>query len=417
MPRFEYRALRPTGTEIAGELIAADERDAAARLQAGGSYPIEITQPSGHRFARHGLGRHGLGRHGLGRHLAAGGRRLAPRELILFTRQLAALIGAGVALDRALGLIGAARGREAGRRLAVELLAAVTRGESLSFACRSHPGLPPHYPMMIAAGEARGDLGAALERLAQVLERSRATSRALIDALIYPASVLVVAVVSIAFLLGFVVPRFEVLLTSVAHEPPLAMRVLLALSTAFQTLALPGAVVVLGLIGLFAVRYRDAGFRLAVHKRLLGVPGLGPLIGKIETERMFYFLGNLVSAGVDLPAALAATRAAMTSEAFRAGLLLTEQGIERGDGIAAAFAASLVLPEVAGELVHIGEETGDLAAMLLKAGDILRRESEATSVELIAIVTPISIVLLGLLIGAVAAAILGTVMEVYDFAL
>jgi general secretion pathway protein F len=208
-----------------------------------------------------------------------------------------------------------------------------------------------------------------------------------------------------------------VLLTSVAHEPPLAMRVLLALSTAFQTLALPGAVVVLGLIGLFAVRYRDAGFRLAVHKRLLGVPGLGPLIGKIETERMFYFLGNLVSAGVDLPAALAATRAAMTSEAFRAGLLLTEQGIERGDGIAAAFAASLVLPEVAGELVHIGEETGDLAAMLLKAGDILRQESEATSVELIAIVTPISIVLLGLLIGAVAAAILGTVMEVYDFAL
>jgi general secretion pathway protein F len=408
MPRFEYRALRPTGTEIAGELIAADERDAAARLQAAGSYPIEITQPAGRRR---------LARHHLARHWARGGRRLAARELILFTRQLAALIGAGVALDRALGLIGAARGREAGRRLAVELLAAVNRGESLSYACRSHPGLPRHYAMIIAAGEARGDLGAALERLAQVVERSRATSRALIDALIYPASVLVVAVVSISFLLGFVVPRFEVLLTSVEREPPLAMRILLALSTAFQTLALPGAVIVLGLIGLFAARYRDAGFRLAVHRRLLGVPGLGPLIGKIETERMFYLLGNLVSAGVALPAALAATRAAMTSEAFRAGLLLTEQGIERGDGIATAFAASLVLPEVAGELVHIGEETGDLAAMLLKAGDILRREFEATSVELIAIVTPISIVLLGLLIGAVAAAILSTVMEVYDLAL
>jgi general secretion pathway protein F len=132
---------------------------------------------------------------------------------------------------------------------------------------------------------------------------------------------------------------------------------------------------------------------------------------------MFYLLGNLASAGVALPAALAATRAAMTSEAFRAGLLLTEQGIERGDGIATAFAASLVLPEVAGELVHIGAETGDLAAMLLKAGEILRQEFEATSVELVAIVTPVSIVLLGLLIGTVAAAILGTVMEVYDLAL
>jgi general secretion pathway protein F len=403
MPRFEYRALRPTGTEISGELVAADECDAAARLQALGSYPIEITAASGRRL--------------IARRLAKGGGRLAARELILFTRQLAALIGAGVALDRALGLIGGARGRAAGRRLARELLAAVNRGESLSHACRSHPGMPRHYAMIIAAGEARGDIAAALERLAQVLERSRATSRALLDALIYPASVLVVACVSISFLLGFVLPRFEVLLTSVQHEPPFAMRVLLALSAAFQHLALPGVIVSLGVIGLFAVRYRDPGFRLAFHRRLLGLPGLGSLIGKLEAERLFYLLGNLVSAGVELPAALAATRAAMTSEAFRAGVALTEQGIERGDGIATAFAASGILPEVAGELVHIGAETGDLASMLLKAGDILRQEFEATSVELIAVVTPISIVLLGLLIGTVAVAILGTVMEVYDLAL
>jgi general secretion pathway protein F len=192
---------------------------------------------------------------------------------------------------------------------------------------------------------------------------------------------------------------------------------LLMTSAAFQYLALPGLIIALGIIGLFAVRYRDPGFRLAFHRRLLGLPGLGPLIGKLEAERMFYLLGNLVSAGVALPAALAATRAALTSEAFRAGLQLTEQGIERGDGIATAFAASLVMPVVAGELVRIGAETGDLASMLLKAGDILRQEFAATSVELIAIVTPVSIVLLGLLIGGVAAAILGTVMEVYDLAL
>ena len=192
MPRFEYRALRPTVAEIAGELIAAAARDAAARLQAAGSYPIEITAPAGRgRIA---------GFH-LARRWERGGRRLAARELILFTRQLAALIGAGVALDRALGLIEAARGREAGRRLAVELLAAVNRGESLSHACRSHLGLPRHYAMIIAAGEARGDPGAALERLARALERSRAPPRALIDPLIYPASALVVALVSISFLL------------------------------------------------------------------------------------------------------------------------------------------------------------------------------------------------------------------------
>jgi general secretion pathway protein F len=403
VPRFRYRALRPTGGEIAGELLAADERDAATRLQAQGSYPIEITAPDGR-------GPPAL-------RLARNAGRLPPRELILFTRQLAALVGAGVPLDRALSLIGSGRGRVAGRNLAADLLIAINRGESLSHACANQPRLPRHYAMIVAAGEARGDVGDALDRLGDILERSRATSRALLDALIYPASVLVVAAASTAFLLGFVLPRFEVLLDSFQREPPLAMRYLMALSVLFRQSVLPFAVALAGLLLFVAVRYRDLAFRLAVHHRLLRLPGIGPLIGKLEAERMLYLLGNLVAAGVELRAAIGVTRDAMTSEAFRAGLALTERGIERGDGIAAALEASGTLPGLAAELVRTGEETGDVAPMLLKAGDLLGREFEATSRELIGIVTPISIVLLGMLIGAVAAAVLSTVMEVNDLAL
>src|SRR5205085_6177862 len=278
------------------------------------------------------------------------------------------------------------------------------------------PGLPRHYPMVIAAGEARGDLGAALDRLAAVLERSRATSRALLGALVYPISVFVVAGISVSFLLGFVVPRFEVLLTSFQREPPFMMRLLLMLSGLFQEFALPGGLLLLLLIAAAAIADRDPRFKLALHRRLLRLPGLGSLMAKIEAERLLHLLGNLVAAGVELPLALAATRAAMSNEAFRSGLEAAERGIERGDGVAASLAAGGMLPDTAGELVRIGEETGDLAAMLLKAGDILRREFEATSAELIALVTPISVVLLGLLIGAVAVAILGTVLEVYDVA-
>ncbi|HEX3954184.1 MAG TPA: type II secretion system F family protein, partial [Stellaceae bacterium] len=197
---------------------------------------------------------------------------------------------------------------------------------------------------------------------------------------------------------------------------PFAMRLLMAFSMLFQEAALPCVAVFAAMAGFVALRYRDASFRLAMHRRLLRLPGIGPLLGKLEAERLLHLLGNLVAAGVELPAAIAVTRAAMTSEAFRAGLAVTERGIERGDGIAAALEAGGTLPEMASELVRIGEETGDVATMLLKAGDLLRREFEATSRELIAIITPVSIVLLGLLIGAVAAAILGTVMDVYDLA-
>jgi general secretion pathway protein F len=402
MPRFEYRALRASGGEIAGELVADDEREAAARLQALGSYPIAIAAPADGRRLRRSAPRI---------------RRLATHELVLVTRQLATLIGAGVALDRGLGLIAAGPGRHAGRALARDLLAAINRGESLSAACRSHAALPPHCAMIIAAGEARGDVAAALQRLAEIAERNQATARALRDALIYPAGILVMTCASLAFLLGFVVPRFEALLTSVQREPPLAMAVLLALAAAFQQLALPAAIVALAAMGWIALRHRDPVFRLALHRRLLGLPGFGPLIGKLEAERLLYVLGNLLSAGVRLPEALAATRAAMTSETCRAALALTQQGVERGDGLAAAFATGAILPEMAGELVRVGEESGDLAPMMLKAGDMLRREVETATAGLIALITPLSIIVLGLLIGTVAVAILGTVMEVYDLAL
>ena len=143
MAVFHYRALRPSGGEIAGELTADDERDAGQRLQAIGNYPIEITLPA-------------TG--------AAVSRRITPlrnavpaRERILFTRQLATLLGAGVALDRGLSLIAAAPGSKRRAQLAAELLASINRGESLSAACRAHPALPAHYAMMIGAGEAKGN--------------------------------------------------------------------------------------------------------------------------------------------------------------------------------------------------------------------------------------------------------------------
>ena len=400
MPRFHYRALRSTGGEIAGELVADDARDAAARLQAVGNYPIEIGPPEGGRARR----------------FALSPSLLSARDQVLFTRQLATLLGAGVALDRALSLIAGAAGGQRRARLAGELLAAVNRGESLSRACREQPALPPHYAMVIAAGEAKGDIADALDRLAGVLERSRQTSRALFGALIYPLSVLVVAGISVSFLLAFVVPQFAGLLASFRHDPPLAMQVLLALSAWFQIAVLPLALAAAGLAGFILVRRRDPEFRAALGRLLLRVPGLGALLGKVEAERLAFLLGNLLAAGVTLPEAVAASGAALGNAAYGAALVAARHAIERGDGLAAALAASGLLPDLAVELVRVGEETGDLAAMLLKASDILARETEATTSELIGLVTPVSIVLLGLLIGAVAYALLGTVLEVYDFA-
>jgi general secretion pathway protein F len=402
VPQFHYRALRASGGEIAGELSAVDEQDAARRLQATGNYPIEITLPeAGTRVLR----------------------RFAPlrdavpaRDRILFTRQLATLLGAGVRLDRALSLIAAVPEAKRRAQLAATLLAAINRGESLSTACRAHPALPAHYAMLIAAGEARGDIAGALARLADVLERGRETSRALLGALIYPASVLVVACLSVSFLLAFVVPQFATLLDSFRREPPMAMQVLLLLSGWFQQAALPLMLLALLVVAYLVYRRRDPAFRASLDRRLLSLPGLGRMLAKSEAERLAYLLGNLVAAGVPVPDAVAATGAAMTNANYAVRLAAAERAVARGDRLSAVLAEGKLLPETALELVRVGEETGDLATMLAKAGGMLRQEIEAATTELIGLVTPISIVLLGLLIGLIAYALLGTVMEVYDFA-
>jgi general secretion pathway protein F len=401
MPRFRYRAVRQSGGEIEGELLASDEREAATHIQDEGSYPIEIA-PSSARVRAFSRAR-GVG-------------AISSRELMLFTRQMAALLGSGVAIDRALSL--AAGDRTAGRRalLAGALLAAVERGESLSHALAAHRGVPRHYAVVVAAGETRGDLGAAFERLAALVERNRAIGQSLVNALVYPASVLVVACLSISFLLGFVVPRFSALIEGFRAAPPLAMRFLLAVSALFQYGSLPFLALVVLAAMWFTVRRRDPAFRVAVSRRILAVPHIGALIAKVEAERMALLLGTMIEAGVALPTALAAAQEAAGNAALAAGLGLSRAAVERGERLTQSLAAAGAVPALALELVRVGEETGDLAPMLLKASDMLKREIEATASEWIALVAPISLLVLGVIVGLIALALFGTVLEVYDIA-
>ncbi len=401
MPRYRYRALRQGGGEIEGELFAEDEREAVAHLQTDGSFPIEIAPAALPSFSL--------------RHLARRAR-FTQRERVLFTRQIAALLGAGVMPDRALRLI--ANDRAGGPRAlaARALLASINRGESLSRAAAELRILSQSHVMMITAGETRGDLAGAFERIAAILERNRSIGQSLANALVYPASVLVVACLSIVFLLGLVLPRFEGLLASFRREPPLLMRMLLDLSVAVQNYGWLLALLVVALVVAFMLKRRDAAFRVAADRTLLRLPILGPMLMKIESERLGFLLGTMIAAGVAVPAAVNAACEATSNAALRVAFADAAAAIERGERVADALASTGLMSEMALELARIGEETGDLAAMMLKASDILRGEIEATATEWIAILAPLSMILLGLLIGAIALAVFGTVLEVYDIA-
>jgi general secretion pathway protein F len=389
MPRFRYRTLQGSGAVVEGEVEALDQQEAVTRLQAGGTYPIAVEAADS--FVRRGA----VARR-------ERGRRLRTPELALLTRELATLLEAGLPIDRALAVL---------RSL---LEAAVLAGDSLSDACARQRAFPRGYAAMVAAGEAKGNPGEALARIAAMLERSHAVAQSILTSLIYPASVMAVALLSAVLLLAVVMPRFEGLLHDLHRELPPATQFLLGLSQFVQSWG-PWLVLVLAAgAAWFVQRLRDPGFRRAVDQRLLRLPLLGALLLKIEAERFGRLFGSLLEGGVAIPEALAIAGAAASNRAVAAAILGAEARVRRGDSISAALAAPGILPELLVELVRVGDETNRLADVLRKASDILKQDIDATLTRAIALLTPASTILLGLLVAALMLGVFNAILEVYD---
>jgi general secretion pathway protein F len=401
MPRFRYRTLQASGAVLEGEVEADNQPAAVARLQAGGTFPIAV------EAAQDGVAGTAAAARNTGTKLSAG-------ELALLTRELATLVGAGLPIDRALAVLRGLRGSPRVAQVAGALERSVLAGESLSASCARQRAFPRSYAPMVAAGEAKGDVAEALARIAAMLERSHAVAQSLVSSLIYPASVVVVALMSSVLLLGFVVPRFEALLHDLNRELPPATRFLIGLSDVIQV----GGpwLLALGAVGAvwLTLRLRDPAFRRAVDQRLLRLPLLGPLLLKIEAERFGRLFGSLIEGGVDIPKALAIAGAASSNRAVAAAIASAEMRVLRGEPISTALAAPGVLPELLVELVRVGDETNRLSDVLLKASDILKQEIDATTTRAIALLTPASTILLGLLVAALMLGVFNAILEVYD---
>jgi general secretion pathway protein F len=402
MGGFRYRAVDPSGAAITGEIEAADEAAAIAALQARGVFPTDIVPAAADPMPATAAAR--------------AGTALRARDLALFTRQLASLTGAGIRLERALSLLAAGRGPARARRVAGELHRQLLGGSQFSAACASHRAFPPHFALVVAAGEARADTAGALDYLAALQERWRQTAQALVAALAYPAAVLVVGVATLAFLLVFFVQRFEPLLRDLGRALPLQTRILLGASDAAAWAAPAFALALAAMVALAAASRRDPRLALARDRFLLRLPLVGALLRQILAERIMVMLGHLLAARVEFRLALAATSAAIGNRVAAAALEDARAALERGEGPGAALANGDILPEFALELIRIGEETGDLPGMLRRGADLARREAEATTALVLGLVTPVSILALGLAIGAIIWGVFGSVLEVYDIA-
>ena len=399
MALYRYKALNSRGELLDGQMEAASDAEVALRLQEQGHLPVEA------RLASEG------GLDPAWRTLFKP-KPFSGQRLVQFTQQLATLLGAGQPLDRALTILLELPEDESARRTIADVRDAVRGGAALSTALeRQHGTFSRLYVNMIRAGEAGGSLHDTLARLADYLERSRALKGRVVNAMIYPAILLVLVGFSVLFLLGYVVPQFAAMYESLDAELPFFSRFILGLGLFVRDWWLLLVVVPALAAWWFDRRRRDPATREALDAWLLRQRFAGPLIAKLETARLARTLGTLLRNGVPLLSALGIARNVLDNRTLAADVDAAADEVRNGIGLSVALGRGKRFPRLALQMVQVGEESGALDAMLLKTADTFEQETSLALDRMLAALVPVVTVAMALIVGVVIMAVL---MPLYD---
>ncbi|MEY4651961.1 MAG: hypothetical protein RI884_542 [Pseudomonadota bacterium] len=336
------------------------------------------------------------------RRLGRGGA-VKPRDIALFTRQLATMMKAGVPLLQAFDIVGRGHTNPRVARLLSDIRADVETGTSLSAAFRKFPQhFGDLYCNLVEAGEAAGILEAILDRLATYLEKIQAIKSKIRSALMYPVAVLLVAMVVVAVIMVFVIPSFKDVFSSFGAQLPAPTRLVIALSEFFVKYGWLwlGLLVAGGFAGLQAWRRSPRIQRLA-DRALLRVPVFGPLVRKAVVARWTRTLATLFAAGVPLVEALDSVAGAAGNSLYLDATRRIQQDVSSGSSLTAAMTQARAFPAMVLQMCAIGEESGSLDHMLNKAADFYEAEVDDTVAGLSSLLEPLIIVFLGGLVGGI----------------
>ena len=393
MSQYTYKAVSDAGEVLQGRMEAGSVEEVIARLQDQGHTPLQAEPADGTS----------------GGGLAAWFKRgpFSGDQLAQFTHQLATLLGAGQPLDRALGiLLDLPEGGHA-KKLIERVRDRVRGGNTLSSALDEEHGVFPRlYISLVRAGEAGGSLEETLRRLADYLERAQQMRGSIINALIYPAFLLVGVLGSLVLLLAYVVPQFVPIFEVMQVPVPWITSVVLAVGNVLQAWWWLILLVLVGGALVWRARLRDPAARLAWHARLLKLRVVGPLLLKVETARIARTLGTLLKNGVPLLGALAIARQVTGNRALDAALEAAHEQVKGGAGLSLALNQSKLFPRLAMQMVQVGEEAGQLDIMLLKVADTFELESKRAIDRLLAALVPALTIVMTLMVGVIMAAIL-----------
>jgi general secretion pathway protein F len=398
---LRYKALDAQGRTVTGVMEADDERQLRQRLRQQNLKPLLVTATTG---TESGAGV---------RQFFKTRRRLSVNQLSLLTRQLASLIKSGLPVDEVLRLtLEQSRGDHI-KGLLAQVRSRVMEGLSLAQAMSEHPGaFDRMYCAMVRAGESAGFLGDVLERLAVHTENSQQTRQTLQTALIYPMVLMGVSISVVVLLMTFVVPRLVSMFASSNRDLPMLTQVLISISDFFRSgWALLLVFAMVAAMSGFKAWLRVSENRLQWHTLLLRVPGINNTLLQMDCARFASTLAILLGSGVPLLDALRIASEVLNNEQLRASALAVAARVQEGASFSKSLQQEDIFPPLLVQMAANGEANGTLATQLDYAAGWQSRELDVRLGTLMALLEPLTIVLMG---GLITLIMLAVLLPVFD---
>jgi len=387
MPVYVFEGRTRAGATRKGVIEASNEAAAMAQLRAQQILPTQVKAKSKDLLA--------------GLSLPASGPKT--RDLVVFTRQFATMIDAGLPLVQCLDILAEQQPNKPFQQALRQVKADVEQGSTFADALAKHPKIFDElYTNLVAAGEVGGILDTILNRLAVYLEKADALARKVKGAMVYPITVLVVAIGVLVVLLVKVIPVFQKMFAEFGGTLPGPTQVVINISEFMQA----WIVVILAglggtLVAFFQARRRSRSFRYQTDAIFLKMPIFGPLLRKVAVARFSRTLGTMISSGVPILDALDIVAKTAGNLVVEEALQKTRSAISEGKTIAEPLTESKVFPSMVVQMIGVGEQTGAMDAMLQKIADFYEDEVDTAVAALTQMLEPLMMVFLGGSVGAI----------------
>src|SRR5262245_52939726 len=400
MPSYLWKARTRQGALKKGEIEAMSEEAVLGQLRAQMLLPVSVkAKPKD-----------------LSEYLPFLKPRIKTRDLVVFTRQFATMIDAGLPLVQCLGILADQAPNATFKLILREIKADVEQGSTFADALRKHPTpFDSLYVNLVQAGEIGGILDTILNRLAVYLEKADALARKVKGAMVYPTTVLVVAVGVVVLMLVKVIPVFEKMFADFGGVLPAPTQMVVNMSHFMQQwIGVFLVCVVLSIVGFFQARRRNRNFRRATDALFLKLPVIGPVLRKVAVARFTRTLGTMIASGVPILDALDIVARTAGNVVSEEALNNVRAAISEGKTIAEPLAESGVFPGMVVQMIAVGEETGAMENMLSKIADFYDEEVDAAVAALTALLEPVMMVFLGGTVGGLLIAMYLPIFKIAD---